>query len=135
MVKHELLVTSWKLKSTSWNSNVEVSNSRITSSNVRVTSPNPRVTSSRIIKAMKTQVNTLEIFSFPKVLSLKLFGYSWGNSYSQFLVIISLFYFSTILWLQLQQGTKWVSHTRLKILLLVSVTLSHINDVIIVPSN
>ena len=37
----------------------------------------------------KTQVNSLKVFSFPKILSLKSFGNSWGKSSVQFLVIIS----------------------------------------------
>ena len=88
-------------------------------------------TISWIIKLMKTEVNSLEISSFPKILSLKLIGNSLGNSYSQFLVI-NLCFNSR---LGLQQKTKWVSHTYLKILQLISVTLSHVNDVIIVSSN
>ena len=46
--------------------------------------------------------------SFPKILSLKSFGNSWGNSCVQFGDNL-MFYFSTISWLRLQQETKWVN--------------------------
>ena len=57
-----------------------------------------------------TQVNSFKSSSFPEIISPKLFGNSWGNSYFQFLVIIS-FYVSTTLKLRLQQESEWVSIT------------------------
>ena len=59
--------------------------------------------STRIIKSMKTQVNSLKSSSFPKIISPKLFGNSWGNLYVQFLVIISFFTFPLL------HGHGWVS--------------------------
>ena len=56
---------------------------------------------------MKTQVNSLKISSFPKILNLKSFGNLWlvrlvsGDNF--------VFYFSTISWLRLQQETMWVN--------------------------
>ena len=55
------------------------------------TSDEPKSTSSRIIKSTKTQVNSLEISSFPKILNLKSFDNWWDNLYAQFLVIIFCF--------------------------------------------
>ena len=57
---------------------------------------------------MKTQVSSLKMSSFPKILSLKSFGNSWGNSCVQFGDNL-MFYFSTISWLRLQQEAKWVN--------------------------
>ena len=57
---------------------------------------------------MKTQVNSLEICPFPKILSLKWFGNSWlirsvsGDNF--------VFYFSTISWRRFQQETMWVDN-------------------------
>ena len=109
MVKHELRVTSYELrdtsyelrvkslkfKSASWNPRVTSSNPRVTSLNPRVTSSNLQVTSSnpRIIKSMKTQVSSLKSSSFLNICSPELFGNLWGNSYVQFLVIISCYTF------------------------------------------
>ena len=56
---------------------------------------------------MKTQVTSLKICSFPKILSFKSFGNSWlvrsvsGDNL--------MFYFPTILWLLLQQEIVWVN--------------------------
>ena len=47
----------------------------------------------RIIKPMKTQVNSLKSSPFAKIISPEWFGSSWGNLYVQFLVIISCFTF------------------------------------------
>ena len=67
-LKHQL-----KFKSTSPNRRVTSSNPWVTSSNPWVTSSSYkwRVTSSnpRIIKSMKTQVNSLKISLFPKILN------------------------------------------------------------------
>ena len=52
--------------------------------------------SSRIFLLIKTEVNILKISSFPKILSLKSFGNSWGNSSVQFLVIIPYFTFALL---------------------------------------
>ena len=52
-----------------------------------------KTSSSRIILSMKTQVNSLNISPFSKILSLKSFRKSWGNSYVQILVIIPCFTF------------------------------------------
>ena len=43
--------------------------------------------STRIIKSMKTQVNSLKSSSFHKIVSPKLFSNSWGNLYIQFFVL------------------------------------------------
>ena len=71
-LKHDL-----KFKSASSNPRVTSANPRITSSNPWVTSSNLQVTSSNpwIIKSMKTQVNSLNILSFPQIINLKLFGW------------------------------------------------------------
>ena len=98
-----------KFKSGSANPPVTSSTLRVTSSNPRVISSNPRVTSSnpRVFSQWKS---SLKISSFPKILSLKSFGNSWGNSYVQFLVIISCFTFTLFHgYGRLQQETKWVS--------------------------
>ena len=56
---------------------------------------------------MNTQVNSLQICSFSKILSLKSFGNSWlacsvsGDNF--------VFYFSTISWIRLQQETMCVN--------------------------
>ena len=55
---------------------------------------------------MKTKVKKLKISSFPKIISLKLFGNSLGNSFVQFMAII-LFYVSTNPLVQLQQEDEW----------------------------
>ena len=59
---------------------------------------------------MKTHVNSLKSFSFLEIISPKLFGNSWGNSYVQFLVYL-LFYLSTTPWLRFQQEAEWVNIT------------------------
>ena len=55
---------------------------------------------------MKTQVKKLKISSFPKIISLKSFGNSLGNSFVQFMAII-LFYVSTNPLVRLQQEDEW----------------------------
>ena len=55
---------------------------------------------------MKTKVKKLKISSFPKIISLKLFGNSLGNSFVQFMAII-LFYVSTNPLVRLQQEDEW----------------------------
>ena len=99
----------WVTSSNPW---VTSSNPWVTSSNPRVTSSNPRVTSSnpQITKSMKTQVISLKSSSFLKIINSKLFGHSWGNSYVQFLVIISFFKVSTTSWLRLQQEAEWLNN-------------------------
>ena len=95
-------VTSSNLQVTSSNPRVTCSNPRITSSNPQLTSSNPWVTSSNsrvtgsnpwIVKSIKTQERSLKISPCLKIISPKLFNNSWGNSYVQFLVIISCFTF------------------------------------------
>ena len=66
MVKHELRVKSCEVRVTSYELKIKG-----TGSNPQVTSSNPQ-----IIKSVKTQVNSLKIFPFPKVISPKLFGNS-----------------------------------------------------------
>ena len=113
--KYQFKSTSYAFKFTSYEFNFI----RVTSSNPRVMSSNPRVTSSvpevtvQIHESrvqihefgnhwsMETQVNSFKFSSFPKILCLKLFCNSCGNSYVS--------YFSTICWLRLQQETKWVN--------------------------
>ena len=126
-------VTSYELRATSYELRVESLKVRVESLKVRVESLKARVeiqkcefkstsyelkstsygfastsyefesTSSRIIKLMKTQVNSLKSSSFSKIISPKLFGNSWGNLYVQFLMIISCFTFSLL------RGYGWVS--------------------------
>ena len=140
MVKHELRVTSWKLKSTSWNSKVwvqihelrvrihelrvqihelrvrihelrvpihelraQIHELRVRTHELRVPIHELDFESTRIIKSMKTQVNSLKIPLFPKIISPKLFGNLWGNLNVQFLVIISCFTFPLL------HGYGWVS--------------------------
>ena len=73
----ELLVTSWKFKSTSWKSvqihelQAEIHELRVQIHALPVQIYGFKSTSSRIIKSMKTRVNSLKVFPFPKVLSLK----------------------------------------------------------------
>ena len=50
-----------------------------------------------VIKSMKTQGNSLKSSSFPKIISPKLLGNSWGNSYVQLFDGNLLFYISTTL--------------------------------------
>ena len=85
-----LWVTSSNLRFTNANPRVTSSNSWVTSSNPRDTSSNPRVMNSnlqvsssdpRIIKSMKIQVSSLKSSAFLKIVSPKLFGNLWGNSY------------------------------------------------------
>ena len=88
-------VASLNLRVSSSNLRATSLNVRITSSNARVTSLNPPFTSSnpRINKPVKTQANSLKSSSYPKIISPTLFDNSRGNSYIQFLVIISCFKF------------------------------------------
>ena len=58
---------------------------------------------------MKTQVNSLKISLFPKILTLKLFGKSWGKSSVQFLVIISCFTFPLFYNYGFSMETVWVN--------------------------
>ena len=66
-----LRVTSSNLLVRSWNPWVASSKPRVTSWNTRVKSSNPSVTSSNppIIKSMKTQVNSPQSTSYPKIIS------------------------------------------------------------------
>ena len=108
--KHQLKFKSASSnpRATSWNPLVTSPNPQFTSSNPQITNSKPRFTSSnsRIIKSMKIQVNSFKISSFPKIISLKLFGNSWGNSVSGDNL---LFYVSTTQWLRLQQEVEWVN--------------------------
>ena len=67
MVKHELRVKSFKAR-------VEIQKCEFKSMSYKskstITSSNPR-----IIKSTKTQVNSLKISSFPKIINPKLFGW------------------------------------------------------------
>ena len=71
VVSHDFLVTSWKLEST-----VKIQKCEFKSTSYKFKSTNceSKSTSSRIIKLIKIQVNSLKISSFSKVLSLKSFG-------------------------------------------------------------
>ena len=87
---------SWvtRLNSRVTSSNPQATGSEFTSYEFKTTSYTFKCTSSRIIKSMKTQGNSLKISSFlSKILSLESFGNSWGNAYVQFLVINSCFTF------------------------------------------
>ena len=84
--RYELKSTSYKFKSTSYEFKSTGLEFKSTSS-----SSNPR-----IIKSMKTQVNSLKSSSFLKIVSPELFVNLWGNSYVLFLVIISCFTFPTL---------------------------------------
>ena len=101
----------------SWNPRVTSSNPGVTSSNPRFTSSKPGATSSNLrVTSFKptshefksanyyineTQRNSLKSSLFPTVISPKLFGNSWGNSYVQL-------YVPTTPWLRLQQEADWV---------------------------
>ena len=82
MVKHELRVDSLKARVQIHEFQFTSYEFKYTGYEFRSTSYEFKSTSSRIIKSMKTQVNTLNIFPFPKILSLKLLGITRGNSYS-----------------------------------------------------
>ena len=102
-----------KFKSTSSNPRVMRSNSRVTSSTlyelrvqihelwVQILELQVQIHEFGNHWSMETQVNSFKFSSFPKILCLKLFCNSCGNSYVS--------YFSTICWLRLQQETKWVN--------------------------
>ena len=107
--KFESKSTSYELKSTSLNLRVTSSTLQVMSSNTLVTSLNPRITSPYLqvtssnqrvtssnprVQQLINQLKLLKLSSFPKILSLKSFGNSWGSSYIQFLAIISCFTFS-----------------------------------------
>ena len=104
MEKCKLRVIGRKLKSSSWNSKVRVQTLKFNlasyefkstsyefkstsyefisaSYEFKSTSYEFKFTSSRFLQSMKTQVNNLENSLFPKILSLKQFSKSWGNSY------------------------------------------------------
>ena len=100
MVKHELRVESLKARAESLKARVEIQKCKFKSTSYEFKSTSYEFESTsyefestRITKSMKIQVNTLKSSSFPKIISPKLFGNSWGNSYVQFLVIISCFIF------------------------------------------
>ena len=101
--------TSYKLKSTSSEFKYRICEFKSTIYEFKSTSYDFKSTSSRIIKSMKTQVNSLEGSLFPKIINPKLFCNSWGNSYVRFLVIISCFTILTAPWLRLQQEAEWVN--------------------------
>ena len=95
---YELRVTSYQLRGESLKTRVEIQKCEFkstiyefksTSYEFKSTSYEFKSTSARIIKSMTTQVKSLKSSSFPKIISPKLFGSSWGNSYIQFLEIIS----------------------------------------------
>ena len=97
---YELLITSWKPKSTNWNSKMQFQihdlkftsykfnfksyEFKTTSDEFKSTSCEFKSRSSRIISSRKTQVNSLKISLFCKILRLKSFSNSWGNSYIRF---------------------------------------------------
>ena len=91
--KCEFKSTSYQFKSTSYEFKSTSYEFKSTSYEFKFTIYKFKATSSRIIKSMKTQVNSLKSSSFPRIISPQLFGSSWGNSYVQFLVIISCFTF------------------------------------------
>ena len=106
--KCEFKSTSYEFKSTSYEFESTSYEFKSTSYEFESTSYEFEFTSyefesTRIIKSMKTQVNSLKSSSFPKIISPKLFGNSWGNLYVQFLVIISCFTFPLL------HGYGWVS--------------------------
>ena len=118
----ELLVTCWKLKSASWDSKVwvqihelqvqlyefrlQMHKLRVQIHELRVEIYELRVQIHELrfqIHKFKNhlineiQVNSLKTSSFPKALSLKLFGNLWGNLSVKFLVTISCFTFPLFL--------------------------------------
>ena len=111
MVKHDLRVSSYELRVESWKARVESLKARVeiqkcefksTSYEFESTSYEFETTSyefesTRIVKSMKTQVNSLKRSSFSKIISPKLFGNSWGNLYFQFLVIVTDFSFISLM--------------------------------------
>ena len=90
----EARVTSCELRVTSYEFKAQKHELKFksASSNPGVASSNPLV-----IKSMKTQGNSLKSSSFPKIMSPKLLGNSWGNSYVQLFDGNLLFYISTTL--------------------------------------
>ena len=119
MVKHELRVTSWKIKNTSWKfkSTSWSSKVRVQTHEVWVQIHELRIQIHELWSqihelpvqihelpvqihelqwknpSMKTQVDIIKSSSFSKIINPKLFGNSWGNSYVQFLLINSCFKF------------------------------------------
>ena len=105
---YEFESTSYKFKSRSYefkslSYEFESTSYELKSTSYELKPPIFEVESTRIIKSMKTQVNSLKSSSFPKMISSKLFGNSWDNLYVQFLVIISCFTFPLL------HGYGWVS--------------------------
>ena len=90
---YEFKTTSYKFKSMSYEFKSTSHKFNFTSYEFQSTSHEFKSTRLKINESMKTQVNSLKISSFPKILSLKSFGNSWGNLSVQFLVIISCFIF------------------------------------------
>ena len=99
--KCEFKSTSYEFESTSYE--FEFTSYEFKSTSYKLESTSHEFEFTRIIKSMKIQVNSLKSSSFPKIISPKLFGNSWGNLYVQFLVIISCFTFPLL------HGYSWVS--------------------------
>ena len=100
VMSYELRVASYKLRVESLKARVEIqkcefksTSYEFKSTSYEFESTSHEFESTRIIKSMKTQVNSLKSFSFSKIISPNLFGNSWGNLYVHFLVIISCFTF------------------------------------------
>ena len=85
--------TSCKFKSTSYE--------------FKSTSYEFKSTTSRIIKSMKTHVNSLKSSSFPKIISPELLGKFVRQSVRSVSSNNLLFYFSTTPWIKLQQEAEW----------------------------
>ena len=76
MVKHELRVASYELQVESLKARVETEKYEFKSTSYEFEPTSYEFKSSRISKSMKTQVSHLKSFSFPKIISAKLFGNS-----------------------------------------------------------
>ena len=99
-MSYEFKSTSYEFKLTSCEFRFTSYEFKSTSYLLKSTSYELKSTSSRIIKSMKTHANSLKRSLFPKIISPKLFGNSWGNL---------LFYVTTTQWLQLKQEAVWVN--------------------------
>ena len=104
MVKHELRVTSYELGVESSKVRVAIQKYEFKSASYELQFTSYKFRSA-IMKSIKTQVNSLKISLFPKILSPKLLGNSFQFNSGDDL----LFYVSTTPRLRLQQEAEWVN--------------------------
>ena len=110
VTSYDLRLASYKLLVESLKAQVEIWKCKIkyTSYEFKFMSYEFKSTSSRIIQSVKTQVNSLKISSFPKILSHQSLSTWWGNSSVSGDNLV--FFFPTTSWLQIQQETMWVNN-------------------------